>query len=264
MGTNGADANKGTDPSVSAHTGYDTTSGVGGVLWAALTPYLTDTRKPTSTASLTLPNLYKATRTLAATGKWTSSQGKDSSLLGATTVTVTALGTTKPVYSTTTTKHSGSLAFTAKPGTTYRLTVVSADISGRRSTPATATRVAPVDDKHFTFSKKGWHRLTIAGSVAGSHAYSTRKGATARLSGTGRTFRLRYRARPDHGRIAIYHNGKRIRTLSEYARSSGYHTITIFRSTKRARQTFRVKVLATKVKRSHGVFGDVDALYVGY
>jgi subtilase family serine protease len=39
-GSNGATANKGTDPSVSAQVGYDTTSGLGGVLWSALVPFL--------------------------------------------------------------------------------------------------------------------------------------------------------------------------------------------------------------------------------
>jgi hypothetical protein len=84
------------------------------------------------------------------------------------------------------------------------------------------------------------------------------------MTGTDRTFTLRYRARPDHGKIAIYHDGKLLRKVNEYAKSSGYHTITIFRSKSRARQTFTVNVLAKKVKASHGVFGDVDALYVGY
>jgi subtilase family serine protease len=39
-GANGANASKGGDPSVDAQRGYDTTSGLGGVLWAALTRYL--------------------------------------------------------------------------------------------------------------------------------------------------------------------------------------------------------------------------------
>jgi kumamolisin len=39
-GTNGAVADRGRDPSVTARRGYDTVSGLGGVLWPALTPYL--------------------------------------------------------------------------------------------------------------------------------------------------------------------------------------------------------------------------------
>jgi hypothetical protein len=39
-GTNGAAGDRGADPSVTAHRGYDTVSGLGGVLWPALMPYL--------------------------------------------------------------------------------------------------------------------------------------------------------------------------------------------------------------------------------
>jgi kumamolisin len=39
-GTNGASADRGRDPSVSAHRGYDTVAGLGGVLWPALIRYL--------------------------------------------------------------------------------------------------------------------------------------------------------------------------------------------------------------------------------
>lgn len=39
-GTNGAAANRGRDPSVVAHIGYDTVSGLGAVLWPRLVPYL--------------------------------------------------------------------------------------------------------------------------------------------------------------------------------------------------------------------------------
>jgi kumamolisin len=40
VGGNGAAANKNSDPSVKAQAGYDTASGLGGVLWKALIPYL--------------------------------------------------------------------------------------------------------------------------------------------------------------------------------------------------------------------------------
>jgi subtilase family serine protease len=40
VGSNGAAANKGADPSVKAQAGYDTASGLGGVLWSALKPFL--------------------------------------------------------------------------------------------------------------------------------------------------------------------------------------------------------------------------------
>ncbi|HEX3823900.1 MAG TPA: S53 family peptidase [Mycobacteriales bacterium] len=44
-GSNGAAADRGSDPSVSAHRGYDTVSGLGAALWPALTPYLLSKRK---------------------------------------------------------------------------------------------------------------------------------------------------------------------------------------------------------------------------
>jgi subtilase family serine protease len=39
-GSNGASADRGRDPSVTAHRGYDTVSGLGGVLWPAVIRYL--------------------------------------------------------------------------------------------------------------------------------------------------------------------------------------------------------------------------------
>jgi hypothetical protein len=39
-GTNGANSQRGRDPSVAAGRGYDTVSGLGAVLWPALAPYL--------------------------------------------------------------------------------------------------------------------------------------------------------------------------------------------------------------------------------
>jgi kumamolisin len=40
VGSNGAAANRGTDPAVKAQAGYDTASGLGGVQWSALVPFL--------------------------------------------------------------------------------------------------------------------------------------------------------------------------------------------------------------------------------
>jgi subtilase family serine protease len=40
VGSNGAAADKGTDPAVKAQAGYDTASGLGGVQWSALVPFL--------------------------------------------------------------------------------------------------------------------------------------------------------------------------------------------------------------------------------
>jgi subtilase family serine protease len=45
VGVNGASGDRGRDPSVTAHRGYDTVSGLGGVLWPALVPYLHLRRK---------------------------------------------------------------------------------------------------------------------------------------------------------------------------------------------------------------------------
>jgi hypothetical protein len=52
--------------------------------------------------------------------------------------------------------------------------------------------------------------------------------------------------------------------LNEHATRSRYRTVTIYRSKTRDRQTFTFKVLAKKGKAAHGVYGDVDALYIGY
>jgi len=137
-GTNGDPANAGADPSVSAGPGYDTVSGLGGVLWPALTPYLLGSGTPTAAVSLTADRKDSTRRRGAVRVQWTSGRGKDTLRLRGTTLVVRAGG--KQVLRST--AGHGSKLVTVRPGARLTAVVTATDIAGRHVT-RTARRPAP-------------------------------------------------------------------------------------------------------------------------
>jgi kumamolisin len=130
VGTNGAAQDKGTDPSVKAATGYDTTSGLGGVLWKALTPYLfeTDTPKPVGTLKV-VKHKSSAHPTVAA--RWHTDQADDAIVVDTTRVTLSRVGSSAVIA--TRSARSGHVRFTGVKRGSYRLVMTAVDIAGHRS-----------------------------------------------------------------------------------------------------------------------------------
>ncbi len=129
VGTNGATAQKGSDPSVKAATGYDTTSGLGGVLWKAVAPYLLETDAPQPVGTLKVVKKSGNQRTIEAS--WHTDAGHDSDVVATTRVTITKVGATGTLA--TRSGRSGHMQFTGVNGGSYRLVMTAVDIAGHTS-----------------------------------------------------------------------------------------------------------------------------------
>ena len=154
-GSNGAAADAGTDPSVNAAIGYDTVSGLGGVLWSALTPYLLGGAAPTAScpgpaAGTATPGTIANTAHLAVrmvghgrhrhavvTATW-STTAAGSTVAGATVRLTRGNHTTY-----TGTRPTGEKQVRARTGRTYTLTVTSTDSQGHTVTTTQHLKVRP-------------------------------------------------------------------------------------------------------------------------
>ena len=261
-GQNGAVDDKGTDPSVKAQAGFDTVSGVGGVLWPALLPWLFDTSKPAITTAISEPSQHTGSwRTVKAS--WRASTAAHGSLIRSTTVRITADGVSRPVYSATVAGAAGSRSFTATPGTTYVVTAWARNLSGGTSAARSSTVVVPIDSSKFAVSK-GWHTARSAADIAGTHLTTTAKGATARVTGFGRTFAVQVITTRSSGKVGVYLSGKLIKTLNLYSKKSGRRSMIIYSNRSRRHHTFTFRVLGTKSAKSRSHRIALDALHVSY
>jgi hypothetical protein len=259
-GQNGAQADKGHDPMVKAKRGYDTVSGLGGVLWKAVRPYLVDRAHPIAAGELTEPSPNTAGyRKIKAS--WTITPSSvDTSRRQASVITISKLGVSTPLFRTSNFAKSGSTSLTVGAGSSYMLTVVASDIAGRQSVSRSILQV-PLDDTAFRFSS-GWHRSANASDFGGSHAGTAVTGATATATATGRKFSLVVPTAPNAGRLGVFEGKKLITRVDLFSAKSGHRVVHLFSRAARASHTFSVKALGTKSARSHGARVLVDALRV--
>jgi kumamolisin len=264
-GSNGAAADKGTDPSVSAGAGYDTVSGLGGVLWPALTPYLFNTTPPTVTTKMRLPDLHSKQHPTTVTVKWDGSQGDDPIDVASTSVVISKLGSATPVHSVTAAPVKGSYTFVGAKAATYQVTVTSTDLGGMESAPVSAQLQTPKDDKAFHFHG-AWQRKHGAGNIGGSHAMTKHKGAFAKVSATGTAYKLVVVEGPSRGRLGVYLGKTLVKRVNLYSAHQREKKVAIYgsASTPRAKRSFKLKCLGKKAAASHGRSVAVDGLYATY
>lgn len=257
-GSNGAAADKGSDPSVAAGPGYDTNTGVGAPLWSAVIPYLTASGTPVARATLVYTGAHNTRAPYRVVAQWSSRQGSDTSLIAGATVALRAAGRRKPVF--TADAASGRHAFRATPGTTYRLIVRATDLAGHTGTARSTVNI-PVDDRQFTFAGK-WARVAASRDIAGTHAVGLGKGARARVTATGRRFALRVHVGPRLGKLAVRQGKHLVGVVDLYSARPAIRRIAIYRSTARARRTFTFTMTGRKARASKGTRVTLDALYV--
>lgn len=257
-GANGAAADRGSDPAVTAAPGYDTNTGVGAVLWPALIPYLTPRGAPKATAGLTYTGAHQARTPQRMTAAWHARQGSDQSLLRAATVTVTRAGASRPVF--VSHRLAGRQVLDALPGTTYLLRVSTTDLAGRSATAESTVRI-PIDDARFAFAG-AWTRRHAPNDIAGSHAVGLRKGARARVTATGRAFALGVRVGPRSGRLAVRRGPHLVKIIDLYAPRFRAERVPLLTASHRVQRTFTLVDLGTASPASQGSEVAVDALYV--
>jgi len=255
VGHNGLKGDQLTNPSVYAKPGYDTVTGVGAPLWPALVRYLVDTHTPTTRATTFKAAAVTGSKWRQLTARWTVTRGADTSLVSTTYVRITRLGSTKPLYSAYTSASTKTI--TGSPGATYQVSVVGRDISGRKAPTRIATVRLPLDDKFMPHrAGDGWVRQSGGHDVAGSNIYTTKKGAAATATATGRVYSLRTRTGPTSGTLGVYLRGKLIKKVNQHSTKYGFASTRIYAGT-RASRTFTFKALTAKTAH-------LDALYVTY
>lgn len=262
-GENGADADRGSDPSVVAQPGYDTNTGIGAVLWPALLPYVFTTSRPTVSAALTLPRLHDATQPTQVQSSWSGRPQSPGLAVKSASITISRVGVSRPVLRTQSAPGTGAYTFTGAPGATYVMTVRATDLGGRVSSVVTRRISLPIDDRRFALHGR-WHRIAWRADIAASHVSTSARGAYASVTATGHMYTLQVVRCPRCGFLAVYLGRHRIKTLNLFAPSARHVRLVIYggEATRLARRSFTFRCLHRHSSASSGWAVHLDALYV--
>lgn len=260
-GTNGAAADAGGDPSVNAAVGYDTVSGLGAPLWANIVDrILTPIAAPTATAALALTQPHSSSP-YAVEASWTGTAAGAGLALQGADVQIKRLGQSSPVYSNQAAPASGSYDFTAKPGSTYTLSVTVDDMAGTPSSTQTATLVVPVDDNGFLFHGS-WQHVADGNAVGGTFAQTSHRGAASGVAANGKAYTLLVRTGPTFGKLGVAMGGSPLGLINLYSARPGYRRVLIFKAGAARTRDFEFVCLGKKSGASRGTTVGFDALYV--
>lgn len=159
------------------------------------------------------------------------------------------------VFSTTST-HASTVRVAGKRGATYQMSVTATDFAGNvQSTTATL-----IDDGGMKLSGP-WNRVFTSSDYAGSTARSGGSAAGASASLTGRSYQLYLLECPTCGKLAVFVNGQRVKTIDTYAAHVRHRVaMTVYSSRKDATRHLVVKVLGAHDAKSRGSFVYIDAV----
>jgi hypothetical protein len=242
---------------VKAQEGFDTVTGLGAPLWPLLAPFVLSPKTPTAHAAIALAAPHTR-RHDAVKVAWHPGRGKKSGLAADAIVDVKRLGHASPVYHRSHAPASGSHTFTGVPGGNYVVTVTERDLSGNKSAADSKLLVVPYDDTAFRLAG-GWSKLKTHSDFGGSHVQTSQKGATARITATGRRYILIARTANTFGKIAIFRGKKRVATADLFSAAPGIKLVDFFGSahTPRKKRTFTVKCIG-----KHGPFTDKSTVAI--
>jgi hypothetical protein len=178
--------------------------------------------------------------------RWQATDGSGS---GIGSVAATVFRDGKPIW-TQQVKASASITLTGVAGHLYRLGVVAADVSGNAAGFASNSVRLPYDDRSFKVSK-GWSRASSRTAFDGSYVRSARPGASASMTAVGRTFSLLTSTGPADGIVAVYLDGKHVRDLSLYSKSSRAH-VTVVLARFATAKSHRITLLVKGKRAAHG------------
>jgi len=102
-----------------------------------------------------------------------------------------------------------------------------------------------------------WSKVSVSRAHGGSLLTASTTGASASFRVRGRSFSLWYLAGPKNGKVAVFVNNKRVKTLDQYSPKTVRRTVVLKSKTKS--NVVRVVVLATKNAKSAGTKVNVDA-----
>lgn len=265
-GTNGASKDGGSDPSVSAGTGYDTVTGLGAPLWPLVAPYLFAAEQPISpkaTSSLVLTHPRGASLPRQVMASWAGVESSSKIAIQNTSVTIVQQGKSQPVYANPTAPASGNYTFNGIAGATYQVTVTATDALGDKSRQVTSTLPVPIDDRAFRFNGN-WHRATSPNDYAGSAEITNAKSSYATATATGRTYALLVNTGPNSGKLRIAWNGFTLKTISLYSAQPGSRLVPFFDSGTEQSRTFTFTALGKAGSPSYGSTVALDGMTVVY
>lgn len=267
-GTNGANADKRTDPSVATGLGYDTVTGLGSVFWPTLAQSLITT-PPTLDASLTSSGT-------TVIGSWTAGKAPNGAALAQNGVSVNVTGPNgSTVASIPNAQPKGVVSLPGIPGGNYTMTVTVRDILGNIS-PLTRRVSVPVDAAgtravvsvsgpstlnidDALLKGAGWKRVRTKGAFGGKVLTTSHRGRKVSVKVTAQTITLTYFAGPSNGRLTVLVDGKRV-TIDEYSKHARRKSVTLFVA--RTPGTHTVQLIASGARNPHarGTQVDVDFL----
>jgi hypothetical protein len=247
---------------VKAQKGFDTVTGLGAPLWPLLAPYLFSPRIPTAHAAIKLATPHTRHHDDVKVSWHPGNSGK-SGLAADAIVDVRRLGKAAPVYHRSHAPASGSHTFAGVPGGNYVVTVTERDLSGNKSAADSQLLVVPFDDSAFKVRGK-WSKVHAHSDFGGSHLQTKQKGATAKITATGRRYILSVRTGDTFGKLAIYRGKKRVATADLFSAAPGHKLIDFFGSanTQRKQRTFTFKCIGKHSRFTDRSTVDIDALDV--
>lgn len=147
-------------------------------------------------------------------------------------------------------------------GKTYTFRVRARDAAGNVSawTSAKQTTV-PYDNASMKFTKSSqWKKAQSASLYRGSSRYTTKKGATASMSFKGgKSVYLIATTGPTRGKVKVYVDGKYVKTVNLYSKTTTYRKAILLKSLKGS-GTHKVSLVAAPTKTRKRV--DIDGLAV--
>jgi hypothetical protein len=253
---------------VTAQVGYDTVTGLGAALWPRIAPFIFAPAAPHAEASLrvSIPQPPDITG-VAITAKWHGVRAaSDGSAPSSASIVIDDVTSSTAVFQRGGQAVKGSRTFTAEAGDTYTLTVSERDLAGQHSSPAKATLTVPYDDPSLSFTPtESWSRVAASRDIGGSHATTTRRGATATITRTGSRYAVVVRTGPSSGVLDIDEGSAKIGSYDLYSAKRSHHRINFFGTvdTPRAAHTFSFRDSGKKTAKSTGTEIDLDAVFVG-
>jgi kumamolisin len=253
VGSNGAIADAGNNPSVSAAVGYDTVTGLGAPLWPKIVDrVLNPLDWPTAKASLSLVNPHSSSP-YKVTARWSGAPASGGLDVENAAVRITRVGHAKSVFSKLVAPANSSYSFKAAPGSTYELSVTTRDLAGTTSITKTSTLVVPIDDSDFDFFGS-WRHSKRGSNFAGTLAQTSHSGAAASVRASGKTYSLLAHTGPSYGKLLVSQHGHRVKVINLHARRSGEKKFTFFKSGSTSNRRFDFFC--------RGKLVNLDALYV--
>ena len=223
-----------------------------GVAAPVQTRILSDVTPP----AVTLSARQTSPATTALSYAW---HATDTAGSGVQSVSATVFRDGTPVW-TAAVPSDSTLQLSGVPGHSYRLGVVAVDEAGNVAGFSSSVVHLPYDDRAFHLGK-AWHRLSSRNAFGGSYVRSATTGSTATVTVTGSSYTLLTSTGPADGVVAVYVDGRHVRDISLYSRTTRtFVQVALARFSSAGKHHITLLVKGSKAARAKGTTVVVDGL----